>query len=976
VNELSTTAGSGHGGLSKKWGTSLAVAFISSCTPHSALADVKILYDIPEGSANETLNVYAEQSHVHVSFDYEWTMLTSSVRGYFTKKKALRRLLSDTGLDFHFLNPDDVAITPSSPRIPLPQVEEVMIMQPPATGTRMPGPQLSGITLITIDQDQMRDEGVRSVPELVRKHTQNFNGGPSEDTHVFGTETKSNSTDGQGLDLRGLGARNTLSLINGKRLAPSGSEASFIDNSSIPLIALDRVEIVPDGASAVYGSDAVGGVVNYITKDNYATERNLGFQTTAEVGSVTHGSQLQYRVGQAWGAKWDGGNTFMAVEIYHRGALAASSRPYANSDLRAFGGPDLDSPASNPGTLLVGNGTYAIPPNQRGTALSFSDLKLGTANLSDLHRNAQILPDQDLRTFFGGIHQSLNDRLKVFGMMLWSDRYATEAQGDERFTKSVPISNPFLLNRPADHLQIAYDLVSDAGVLENYASTRVIKLATGLDFMINPLWKWSMSLEEAVENEHLRSLNQVDTSKLDDLLENTLNLFGAGPNIDSTTLGELRSESGYNSKSELREIHSEMVGLHEIPTGFIRTAFGLEYRYQRFATELSPPTMTSNLTRHLYAGFAELSAPLLGRDFKPPGVEKLEVSAEGRYEKYSDFGVSFTPKFVIELVLVHGFKLRGTWGKSFRAPNPGDLNERSNVSYMQSFVDAASPTGVTEALVVSGKNAGLNAEHAKSRTFGIDYASAANGGLNFSATYFRTISFDRIQGTDYSDSILNDPSYKGIVTSNLGAAFRGQICNDANNHFTPTPLPDGSFTDCVHTPIGAIVDLRLQNLGTLIVDGIDMQTAYGFDYLGAHVALNLESTYLLDYSLINMPGTGRDHLLNTEHYPINWRVLGGMKWSWPRTWGRVGVNFSNSYRDIDSVSQRNIASDLTFDLQLGYPLALRSDGTVKSALILNVENVGDRKPPFAVNRTAMLGYDEENADPYGRTIKLGVQLGW
>jgi iron complex outermembrane recepter protein len=977
VNGLSTAAAGSHGRISKKWGAALAAALISGWTDHTAIA-ATISFNIPPGPANQILNIYAKQAHVHVSYDYEWTMTTPRVRGHFTKKSALRRLLSETGLEYDFLDGDNVAILPPPARISQPQTEEVRIMQPPPpTGTHISGEPPVGVALINIDQEQIRDSGASTAPELVRKHTQNFNGGPSEDTHVFETETKSNSTDGQGLNLRGLGSRNTLSLIDGRRIAPSGSEASFIDNSMIPLIALDHIELLPDGASAVYGSDAVGGVVNYITKDNYTEERYLGFQTLAEVGSVTRGSQFQYRVGQSWGTAWEGGNSFLSFEIYHRGALAASSRSYANSDLRPYGGPNLDSPASNPGTLMVGNDTYAIPSNQRGTALSFSDLTSGTANLSDLHQNAQILPDQEQRSFFGGIHQELSDKLMLFGTLLWSDRYATEAQGDQRITRIIPASNPFLLDRPADGVEIAYDLAADAGVLENNAGVRVINLVAGVDFMITPSWKWSTSIGEALENEHQRILNQVDTSKLDDLLATTLNLFGAGTNINATTLGEIRVEPRYASKSELREIYSAVNGqLHEMSTGPLRAAFGLELRYQRFATELSPPRMTSNLTRHLYAGFAEVRAPLLGRDFTLPGFQKLEVSAEGRYESYSDFGVSFTPKFGIELSLPRGFKVRGTWGKSFRAPNPGDLNETSNVSYIQSFADAASPSGSTQALVVSGKYAGLTAERATSGTVGIDFASAAIPGFRLSSTYFHTASKDRIQGTDYSDNILNDSSLQGIVTPNPSETFRGQICSDLNNHFTPTPRADGSLTDCLHTPIGAIVDLRLQNLGTLIVEGIDLETAYGFDSLGAHVALSLESTYLLDYSLINMPGASRERYLNTEHYPINWKVLGGMKWSWPRVWGRIGLNYSNSYRDIDSVPQRNIASDMTFDLQLGYEFTSISDQTIKSALILNIENIADRKPPFAVNGTAMLGYDEENADPNGRTIKLDVQFSW
>jgi outer membrane receptor protein involved in Fe transport len=126
-----------------------------------------------------------------------------------------------------------------------------------------------------------------------------------------------------------------------------------------------------------------------------------------------------------------------------------------------------------------------------------------------------------------------------------------------------------------------------------------------------------------------------------------------------------------------------------------------------------------------------------------------------------------------------------------------------------------------------------------------------------------------------------------------------------------------------------------------------------------------------------MPHDARVSVLNTENNPINLQMMGGFKWEWRRAWTRVGVNYANSYRDSVTLPERNIGPWLTFDLQLGYRLG-EGVGTVfkNMEIVANVQNVGDRYPPFAINRSASLGYDQENADPNGRTVNLEIRKRW
>src|SRR6185312_3805873 len=131
------------------------------------------------------------------------------------------------------------------------------------------------------------------------------------------------------------------------RIAPSGTAGEFVDIENIPLSAIDRIDILPDSASALFGADAIGGVVNLVLRDKLD-----GGETTLRGGSGTHGDLQEYLVSQAFGKSWDGGHGLLAVEFYDRGPLSASHRTYAVSDLRAFGGGNYNTLLTNPGNIL------------------------------------------------------------------------------------------------------------------------------------------------------------------------------------------------------------------------------------------------------------------------------------------------------------------------------------------------------------------------------------------------------------------------------------------------------------------------------------------------------------------------------------------------------------------------------------------------------------------------------------------------
>lgn len=196
------------------------------------------------------------------------------------------------------------------------------------TGTHIRGGADSAFPITIYSRDTIEASGASTLQEFIQKIPQNFNGGASENTlaSVTGGGNAANNVNATGVNLRGLGNDTTLVLINGHRVAPGNTEGNFVDISMIPLYAVDRVEVVTDGASAIYGSDAVGGVVNIILG------RNLdGAETVARYGSVTSGSAQEKQVGQTLGHSWDTGSAQLIYDYLDRTPLNASSRSYTQS---------------------------------------------------------------------------------------------------------------------------------------------------------------------------------------------------------------------------------------------------------------------------------------------------------------------------------------------------------------------------------------------------------------------------------------------------------------------------------------------------------------------------------------------------------------------------------------------------------------------------------------------------------------------
>ncbi len=970
-------------------------------------------FHIDAGDATLTLNEFSRQSNLQLLFDYNVVRgrKTRAVSGDYELTAALRQMLAGTGLVFDFVNDRTLAVTLTEPEGPgsaiapgpdrkprgahfaqtqsvfhetpgsgdpraganAPGIQEILV-----TGTHLRGAQPIGDPLISFDREAIDESGAATAADFLRTLPQAFGGGPSEDTHYFSRETQTNSGAGAGINLRGLGAGSTLVLMDGRRLAPSGDEGEFTDIENIPILAVQRMDILPDSATALYGADAVGGVVNFVMRDNFT-----GSESFARAGSGTGNTLREYQAAQTSGKRWDSGNAMLSVEFYKRDALPASARAYATSDLTQLGGSNFDTPMTNPGNVVVGNTTYALPHGQNGIGLAASQLVAGTRNLADSHAGSDLLPSQRRLSLYGSGRQALADGLTLFGNVLLSQREAVLKADGFGATLPVPSSNPFYVN-PAGGtgpISVEYNFLKDLGPLYNDVIVKTVNMTLGASLDAGADWKLTLYTSYAQEKENQLIGGQVNLPALyaalgDPNPATAFNPFGDGSHSNPATLEAISRNSRFHADSRLRSVNVSADGpITKLPGGAIKLALGADRRNQVFDT-ITPadgvtPGSSVSLSRNVTSAYGEITVPLFGADNARRGLRRLDLSIAGRFEEFSDFGGSGSPKLGIVWSPFEQAALRGTWGRSIRTPTLSDRNTSQNLVVAYLLPDKASPAGYAPALIESGKYPGLAVEHARTWTAGVEFEPRDGPhGLNLSATYFDIDFRDRIDAPDLTTNLLNDPSLAYFVTRNPSPAQIAVAC-DRGQFIALSPVACGQFA------AAAIVDLRYQNIASARTRGIDFRAAYQRDGPAGTLKLNLDGTYLMRFTELANPGGPTLELLNTQNNPVNLKMRGLLSWNRPR-WGvTLGVNFQNSYEDTVSDPHRNIRSYTTLDTQLRYvPGGYGSGFLQNTRLELNAFNLFNASPPFLNNATARLGYDQENADPLGRLLSIQVRKAW
>ncbi|MBT0670621.1 TonB-dependent receptor [Novosphingobium profundi] len=294
-----------------------AIAALSSPSVANAQQTAQLTMDLPEQRLGDSLRALAALSGQVVLADGGSVAAkrAPALRGSYSLKQALDRLLAGSGLVAYAVQ-GGYAVRRADAGGDAPNANGDAIT---VTGSRIRGALISS-QVIRLDADALRDGGRADLGEVVRDLPQSFGGGQNPGIGISVPQSAgANAGGGSTVNLRGLGSDATLTLVNGRRL-PYDSALQGVDISAIPMAAVERLEIVADGASAIYGSDAVGGVVNVILREDYD-----GLEAQARLGGATQGGDFQQRYGLLGGHRWQSGGFFATYE-YNRNTDVVSNQ--------------------------------------------------------------------------------------------------------------------------------------------------------------------------------------------------------------------------------------------------------------------------------------------------------------------------------------------------------------------------------------------------------------------------------------------------------------------------------------------------------------------------------------------------------------------------------------------------------------------------------------------------------------------------
>lgn len=990
----------------RRLGPSLAALALAAGLAGQAHAQVRPV-EIPAGSLDQALMALAHQTGQQLLYtpDLVAGRRTPGLRGRYAPEDAVARLLRDPQVVVTRVGPNALVIKrrgagdarPFAVEAagPVAAAEPHTVEELRVTGTHIRGAAAAEAPLLVIDRSALERTGQATLAAALNDLPQVFGGRSTEATVAMGVDrTNSNGGFATGVNLRGLGTDATLVLVNGRRLAGAGSKGEFADVSSIPAIAVERVEVLLDGASALYGSDAVGGVVNIILRQDLD-----GGELRVRAGQATAGEPREGLVGGVFGRRWSGGGALVSVEAYRREALAAADRAWtSDADLRPRGGSDWRTTFSAPGNILrqdpvtrVASPWWGVPEGQPGTGLTPADFVAGRLNYENPRALQDVLPDQRRLGATVAVHQDLGG-LKLTADARYGVRRAKARIRAQTATLTVSRANPYFVspNGSASH-QIAYAFGDDLGAPVARSTQETVTAALGARGRLFGDWQADGYLGFAQEITENGTDGMLNTALLQEALGNTpdrpetayspgrdgyFNPFSGLPNQAPAVLAAIGQ--GFSATRGVSRAYTANLqadgALVRLPAGALKLALGAQARRETFdhhgsvfTSTLAPrPTEGTDAARTVAAGFAELRAPLFGPDHRRPGLERLEVSAAVRVERYSDFGTTTNPKVGLAWTPVDGLNLRATFGRSFRAPGLRDL--RSSQGYTAGQLPLG--TGRTLILLLQGGNPDLKPETATTYTVGFDLRPAAAPGLRLSGTWFETRFEDRIDQPTLQNlqGVLSDPVMAPFVRRirpDLDPADLALITAYLNH---PASEAGGLFPPQDYR---AIVDARLVNTGRVTVRGVDLEAAYARPLAGGDLTLSASATRLLDYKQRVTPASPDLERSGVAGFPADLQARLAADWS--RGGAAFGVSLNHT-GDLRTAAGGRVDDLTTVDARVR--LTGRDDSAFEGvSLTLNVRNLFAAGPPFYDNRDGY-AFDPANADVVGRVVSLELARRW
>ncbi|WP_065188210.1 TonB-dependent receptor [Shewanella woodyi] len=851
--------------------------------------------------------------------------------------------------------PSLCAVAVSSVYIPQIHAADESVERIEVTGSRIKRTDIEGPSPIqSINKDDIANMGFDNLQQLLERM-------PAAGAGTFSTRGNSQDSTANGaaaISLRGMGPDATLVLINGRRVSISafaeGVSNSFVDINSIPVSAIERVDILKDGASAIYGSDAIAGVVNIVLRKNIeGIEVNLGF------GETTGPTYNEKTASVVWGSTGEKGNASIILDYFSNSTLGADEMgQFGTANQSPYGGEDFRSSRGFPGYFYV-DGVKTIDPDcppENATSTGSCLFDYGPFNLT--------VPAAERVGAIGQFEYFLNEDLTAF-LEVAAQHNTSEAGGaatplDEKAGLTVPASHP---NNPfGKDIEIGRYRTVDAGPRRWDIESDSMRLVMGLRGVIND-WDWEVSAQKGRSESTQtgdRSQGWVRTDFLQQEIDaGRYNPFGGTINspdvVDAITTSLVRQ-----GVSHVTAYDASITGqAFTLADRDIMMAAGIEYReedvsdipddqFQRgliFGTE----AVSAQAERDQYAGYVEFSIPV---------ADNFELQLAGRYDHYSDFGSTTNPKVAFKWGITDDITARGSWATGFRAPSLAQIGlgpSQTSTFFKDNYACEANGTLAEKCEVLDyntefSGNKDLEAEESESWNFGMFWAPSEKLDIGFDIW-----------------SITQDNK---IDAAPFGDVYNAN-CNDQNSTICVRLPPVGGDTlgviDVVHN--------SFINLSSQEAKGLDISAHYGMELDSyGDVKFGLEWSYLYEFDKDNLDYTGE------YEYP-QYRWLATTNWQLDNFSANLNISYIGEFEDtpdidfdgeldFDLYQSRMVESQFIVDIQGAY----RFSETLKWTV--GVNNLFDEEPPFAIGNADddLYGYVLSVHNPRGSYVYTKVTL--
>ena len=839
--------------------------------------------------------------------------------------------------------------------------------------------------LAVVDSVAIDAIGAKNISDITQTLT--INTGAQNNPDAF---TQNATAGTSNINLRGLGVSSTLVLLNNKRQVLNAQVTNeglnFVDTSSlVPMIAIGRMEVVKDGASALYGSDAVAGVVNFITKKDYE-----GAKVTLDYQDGKYGDNREYIIQGLWGASGEKSNVMAAISYTDRAPMFVSDRRLSRP-------VDDSSALGNPGSFFVGATPIIDPtgceqfggiPQLLAPPGAANGLDVGFCRF-DFGNTYSYVPDETrVSTYFKAEYEATEDITWITEVSYARNR--AERGGSPSFPiltlPTVPAdhpSNPF--GAPVGFFGRALGNGQPGDPANTESDTfRFSTMVQGE--MESGFWEVSYTsarndfvfyVNDTLRDEFQLALNGLGGTGCDPVNGTP----GEGPcqyfNPFATSYGPLpNSQSVIDSFTARQTADSTMdlqvleafasTELFEMKAGPAGLAFGMQWREEQlkqdydllsnqdsFSFVVGNPDTNGKLD--VWAAFAELALPV---------TEDLDVQLALRFEDYGGtIGNTTDPKVAFSWRASENFSLRGSWSTSFRAPSI--FQREGTATSLNQMLDPLTGAAAFAAARSRG-NPDLKPEESKAYNIGFSLEPVDDWSIEVDYWNFK-----------FEDLIIQE-NFQAVLTANPQNPERVIRAGDPLNG----PLLQ--------------VNTNFVNASKLETSGLDLVTSYRFETEMGTFTPSFNATYITKYDLNDpqagdIDGAGRRNFGNIGVSNPELRYNLGLNWSHGNHSANLFVRYIDSYSDdqncavettdpaavpsmcVDYGGYKEVDSHVTVDVQYNMDLGSMLETETSYVLTFGAINLTDEAPPQLFTNS---GFDAKVHDPRGRQIyaRLAVEF--